>query len=194
MVTKNSNGQEVKKDIAIAVFDECEIEFTADKYYVFPTIPVKLSWKVKNAKKVWLDDENVLPSGSKIIEPKKAITCILSAEDELGKKEKQIEIGILPIPQIKTLLVPTPNIVNNLYITLNQPRYNVNVSFPNINIGIVRTEIPKVPSFKDMGLNVELSQPLPRFSIKHSIRNIFIHSTICLRRSIHNIFNHLTKR
>lgn len=172
---KTSNGQLIKKEVSIDVFDECEIEFTADKYYVFPTIPVKLSWKVKNAKKVWLDDEGIASSGTRIIEPKKAMVCVLSAEDEFGKKEKRIEIGMLPIPQVKSLLVPTPNIVNNLSLSIKMPRYNANVSFPNITIGMVRAEIPKVISLIDMGLDVELSPPLPRFSIKRSIQNIFNH-------------------
>lgn len=174
---KTFDGQVIKKGIAIAVFDECEIEFTADKYYVFPTIPVKLSWKVKNAKKVWLEDEEIASSGTRIIEPKKAMVCVLSAEDEFGKKEQRIEIGMLPIPQVKSLLVPTPNIVNNMSVTIKQPRYKTSISFPKISIGMVTAEIPKVPSLKDIGLNVELSPPLPRFSLKQSIQNIFNHIT-----------------
>ena len=170
---KTSDRQVIKKEVSIEVFDECEIEFIADKYYVFPTIPVKLSWRVKNAKKVWLNDEDIPSSGTRIIEPKKAMVCVLSAEDEFGKKEKRIEIGMLPIPQVKSLLVPTPNIVNNLSLTIKQPRYIVNVSFPKITIGMIKTEIPKVPSFKDMGVNVELSPPLSQFSIKRSIQRIF---------------------
>ena len=174
---KTFDGQVIKKGIAIAVFDECEIEFTADKYYVFPTIPVKLSWKVKNAKKVWLEDEEIASSGTRIIEPKKAMVCVLSAEDEFGKKEQRIEIGMLPIPQVKSLLVPTPNIVNNMSVTIKQPRYKTSILFPKISIGMVTAEIPKVPSLKDIGLNVELSPPLPRFSLKQSIQNIFNHIT-----------------
>ena len=174
---KTSNGNVIKKEILIEIFDECEIEFTADKYYVFPTIPVKLSWNVKNAKKIWLDDEEIASSGTRIIEPKKAKVCVLSAEDEFGKKEKQIEIGMFPIPQVKSLLVPTPNIVNNMSVTIKQPRYKTSVSFPKISIGMVTAEIPKVPSLKDIGLNVELSPPLPRFSLKQSIQNIFNHIT-----------------
>lgn len=170
---KTSNGQIIKKEVSIKVFDECEIDFSADESYVFPTIPVKLSWKVKNAKKVWLDNEEITSSGTKIIKPQKALECVLSAEDEFGKKEKRIEIGMLPIPQVKALLVPTPNIVSNLSITIKQPRYNVSVSFPKISIGMMTAEIPKVPSLKDIGLNVELSPPLPRFSLKRSIQNIF---------------------
>ena len=173
---KTSNDQ-IKKEVSIDVFDECEIEFTADKYYVFPTVPVKLSWKVKNAKKVWLEDEEIASSGTRIIEPQKAIVCVLSAEDEFGKKEQRIEIGMLPIPQVKSLLVPTPNIVNNMSITIKQPRYKTSVSFPKISIGMMTAEIPKVPSLKDIGLNVELSPPLPRFSLKQSIQNIFNHIT-----------------
>lgn len=172
---KTSNGLVIKKEILIEVFDECEIEFTADKYYVFPTIPVKISWRVKNAKKIWLDNEEIASFGTRIIEPKKAMVCVLSAEDEFGKKEKRIDIGILPIPQVKSLLVPTPNIVNNLSLTIKQPRYQANITFPNITIGMIKTEIPKTPSLKDIGLNVELSPPLLGFSIKRSIQNIFNH-------------------
>lgn len=174
---KTSNDQVIKKEVSIDVYDECEIEFTADKYFVFPTIPVKLSWKVKNAKKVWFEDEEIASSGTRIIEPKKAMVCVLSAEDEFGKKEQRIEIGMLPIPQVKSLLVPTPNIVNNMSVTIKQPRYKTSVSFPKISIGMVTAEIPKVPSLKDIGLNVELSPPLPRFSLKQSIQNIFNHIT-----------------
>lgn len=170
---KTLEGQEIKKDVAIAVFDECNIEFKADKQFVFPTIPVVLTWKVTNAKKVWLDDAEVEPIGKRVIEPKKAMTCVLSAQDEFGKKSEQIEIGMLPIPLVKSLLVPTPNIVNNLSITIKQPKFNVNVSFPKITIGAVKTERPKVPSFTDLGLNVELPPPLPGFSIKRTIRKLF---------------------
>ena len=175
LLVKQTKGQEIKKKISIDVFDECVIDFSADKYYIFPTIPVKLSWNVKHAKTVWLDGEKVNYSGEKIIEFKKATTCILSAEDEFGKKEEQIEIGMLPIPQVKSLLVPTPEITNNLSLSITQPKFNVNVAFPNVEIGMIKTEIPKVPSFKEMGLNVELSPPLSRFSLKQSFKNIYNH-------------------
>lgn len=175
LLVKQTKGQEIKKKISIDVFDECVIDFSADKYYIFPTIPVKLSWNVKHAKTVWLDGEKVNYSDEIIIEFKKATTCILSAEDEFGKKEEQIEIGMLPIPQVKSLLVPTPEITNNLSLSITQPKFNVNVAFPNVEIGMIKTEIPKVPSFKEMGLNVELSPPLSRFSLKQSFKNIYNH-------------------
>ena len=169
---KTSNGNVIKKEILIEIFDECEIEFTADKYYVFPTIPVKLSWNVKNAKKIWLDDEEIASSGTRIIEPKKAMVCVLSAEDEFGKKEKQIEIGMLPIPQVKTLLVPTPNIVNIQSLTIKQPRYNISVTFPQVSIGMAKMKTPINQSLTSIGVKVEFSPPLPMFNLMSSIKRV----------------------
>ncbi|MBR0036269.1 MAG: hypothetical protein IJP70_01365 [Bacteroidales bacterium] len=163
------------EELQIGVFDECEIEFNADKNYIFPTVPVLLSWNVKNAKKVWLDQEEEPSSGKKVVEPEKNMTYVLSAEDEFGTKEKRVEIQMLPIPLVKSLFVPAPNIANKLSITIKQPQYNVSLFFPNISIEFVKTEVPKVPSFKDLGLNVELSPPLRRFSLKSSIKKLFSH-------------------
>ena len=176
---KATNGQQVEKMVSIKVFDECSIDFKADKYYIYPTIPVTLSWKVTNAKSVMLDGECIEAEGRKVIEPEKAITCILQAEDEFSIKEKRIDIQMLPVPQVKTLLVPAPKVNNNLKINIKQPRYSVNVRFPQIDIGWIKVEVPKVPSFTDLGINVELSPPLPKFS---------------LRRTIKRVFNHITKR
>lgn len=163
------------KDLTIKVFDECEIDFTADKYYIFPTIPVTISWNVKNAKKVWLDKEEVEATGSMVIEPEKAVSVVLSAEDEFGVKEKRIDIGILPIPQVKSLLVPTPDIVQNMSITIKQPRYNVDVKFPTIKMNFISADIPKVSSLTNLDLNVELSPPLPQHRFMNSIKKVFKH-------------------
>lgn len=174
---KLSDGKFFRKEITIRVFDECEIDFTADKYYIFPTIPVTLLWKVKNAKKVWLDKEDVEVVGSKVIEPQKAVSVVLSAEDEFGVKEKRIDIGMLPIPQVKSLLVPTPNIVSNMSITIKQPRLNVDVKFPTIDIDWIKAEVPRVKSLIELGLFRKLSPPLPStgFSLRRAIKRVYNH-------------------
>ena len=176
---KTSNGQQVEKTVSIRVFDECSIDFKADKYYIYPTIPVVLSWKVTNAKQIILDGELVEAEGRKVIEPKKATSSILQAEDEFGIKEKRIDIQMLPVPQVKTLLVPAPKITNNMSICIKQPRQSAEVRFPAIHIDWIKAEVPKVPSLTDLGINVELSPPLPKFS---------------LRKTIKKVFNHITKR
>lgn len=177
LVVKTSDGRQIRKQLSVRIFDECEIDLSADKQYIFPSIPVTLKWKVKNAKKVWLDDEEVNAIGAKIIKPANAISVVLTAEDEFGKKEKRINIGMLPIPIIKSLLVPTPNFESNLSVTVKQPRYNVDVKFPTIEIDWIKAEVPIVPSLTEMGLNVELSPPLPKvnFSLMSSIKRVFNH-------------------
>lgn len=175
LVVNLQEGNRIIKDLSVRVFDECKIDFSADKYYIFPTIPVVLSWEVKNAKKIWLGDEEVEKEGQKTIEPTKEITCVLSAEDEFGKKEKKIDIKMLPIPQVKSLLVPAPNIVHNMSIAVKQPRYNVDVKFPQIDIDWIKVEVPKVPSLTELGLNVELSPPKPRYNLISSIKRVFNH-------------------
>ena len=166
------NGKAIKKRLSVYVFDECEIEFSADKYNVFPTIPVTLTWDVKHANRIWLDNEEVNTSGKKVIEPQKATTCVLSAEDEFGIKEKRIEIQMLPVPIVKSIMAPTPNFVSNLSVTIQQPRYNVDVKFPQMDIGWIKTEVPKVKSLTDLGLNVDLtsSSPKPSINIMRTIK------------------------
>ena len=177
LTVKMPDGRTVQRQLIINVFEECEIEFTADKYYIFPTIPVTLSWKVKNAKKVWLDKEEVEVVGSKVIEPQKAVSVVLSAEDEFGVKEKRIDIGMLPIPQVKALLVPTPNIVSNMSITIKQPRFNVDVKFPTIDIDWIKAEVPKVKPLIELGLFRKLSPPVPStgFSLQRAIKRVYNH-------------------
>lgn len=172
------DGKVFRKKITIRVFDECEIEFSADKYYIFPTIPVTLSWNVKNAKKVWLNKEEVEAVGTKVIEPTKASSVTIEAEDEFDVKEKRIDIGMLPIPQVKSLLVPTPDIVQNMSITIKQPRFNVDVKFPTIDIKWIKVEVPKVKSLKELGLFRELSSsqlPSSDFHILRTIKKVYNH-------------------
>jgi serine/threonine protein kinase len=172
---KKPGVSEIRKQITIEVFDECKIDFSADKYYIFPTIPVKLSWNVEHAKRVWLDNEEVNVTGTKVIEPKKATTCVLSAEDEFGVKEKRVDIQMLPIPQVKSLLVPVPDITNNLSVTIQQPKYNVDVKFPTIDIDWIKVEVPRVKSLTELGLyrSLEQSPPQPRINLMSSIKKVF---------------------
>lgn len=173
LVVKSKSGILVEKELTIRVFDESVIDFTADKNYSYPTIPIKLSWNVENAKKVWLDSAPVEFTGTKVIEPKESITCVLSVEDEFGIKEKRIDIRMLPLPQIKSLLVPTPNFTSNLSVQVKQPKYSVNVKFPTIKIDWINMEIPKVKSLTDLGLNMDISPYLPKFNMMSSIKKVF---------------------
>ena len=165
------------EELQIGVFDACTIEFKADKYYIFPSIPVVLSWKVANAKSIEIDAEPVEEEGIKAVEPEKPTVYVLKAEDEFGIKEKRISIEMLPIPQVKSILVPTPNIVSNMSVTIKQPRYNVDLKFPQIDIGWITAEVPKVKSLTEEDLFRKLSPPLPesKFDLMSSIKRVLNH-------------------
>ena len=78
---------------------------------------------------------------------------------------------MLPLPQVKSLLVPTPNITSNLTVHVSQPKYSVNVKFPTIKIDWIDVEVPKVPSLADLGLNVGLS--LPKTTRINKIKRVY---------------------
>ena len=92
-------------------------------------------------------------------------------------KAYNAEVQMLPLPFIKSIMLPTPNFISNMSVSIKQPRYNVGVKFPNIELGFVTTEIPKVSSLNDLGINVELSPPLPKVNLMSSIKNVFNYIT-----------------
>jgi serine/threonine protein kinase len=177
LLIKNSNGTEIKKDLHIDVYDESKISFTTDKYYVYPQVPIKLSWNVKHAKHVWLGNEEVKAKGKTVVEQDKATTYILKVEDEFGIKEEKLFVDMLPVPQVKSLLVPTPNITNNLSVTIKQPRFNVDIKFPAFDIDWIKLTVPRVPDLTELGLSTELSLPVTtsRFNLRQAIKRIYNH-------------------
>ena len=56
-----------------------------------------------------------------------------------------------------------------------QPKYNVDVKIPTIDIDWIKAEVPKVPSLTELGFNVELSPPLSQFNIRKAIKKVFKH-------------------
>lgn len=177
LTINRDDGIQIKKSIRINVFDECAIDFSSDKKFVFPSLPVVLSWKVTNANKVWLNSEEVESSGSKIVEPTSDTVYILQAEDEFGVKEGRITIQVIPIKQMRILLASPPNFTIKQYFSVKRPKYNVGVKFPTIDIDWIKLEVPKVMSLKDLGLSVELCPPFPfsGFSLRNAIKRVYNH-------------------
>lgn len=124
------------ESLCIYVYPDATIEFKADKEYVFSSIPFTLSWTTKNAKKVELDGKPVAANDSLCFSDgvAKETTYTLCATDEFGTKQKSITIKMLPIPRIKTLIVPTPNVEKNLGITINVPTPLIELEVPTISV------------------------------------------------------------
>lgn len=159
--------------ITIGVFDEAEVEFKANKNFSYPQLPVVLEWNVKNALKVELDNFGEMPHcGTKVVEPTRNTIYRLYVTDEFGITPYDVDIRLFPLPYIKALMLPTPNFVSNMGLCINQPRYNVRVKFPNIKLGFVKVEIPQIPSLIDLGINIELSPPLPQSNLMSSCKKV----------------------
>ena len=162
--------------VSIGVFEESIVQFETDKDYSYPQLPIVLSWKVDNAQSVELVGFGEQPpEGFLIVEPLKTTTYKLIVQDAFGEKTFERTIQMLPIPFIKSVLLPTPHLESNLSLTVKQPRFNVDIKFPTIDIGWIKTEAPRIPSIEELGLKVELSPPLPRTNIVSSIKKIYNH-------------------
>lgn len=170
------NSTTFSEEIKIGVYDESVVQFEADKDYSYPQLPVVLSWKVEHAQSIELDGYGEQPAeGMFIVEPNRTTTYKLLVKDELGEKTYEKSVQMLPLPFAKSIMAPIPNFVSNLSVSIQQPRFNVDVRFPTVNIDWIKTEIPRVPSLTDLGLNVELSPSLPKFKLMSSIKRVFNH-------------------
>lgn len=130
--------------LAIRVIKECEIQFLADKNYTLSGVPVLLSWIVTDANLVELNGKVVSSIDSETVEPSTDTIYVLKATDEFGETKRKIKISILPTPVIKSIMVPMPQIAQNISITNCVPRHNVDVSvkLPNISPPQIRSITP----------------------------------------------------
>ena len=176
------NSTTFSEEIKIGVYDESIVQFVADKDYSYPQLPVVLSWKVEHAQSIELDGYGEQPAeGMVIVEPTRTTTYKLLVKDEFGEKIYEKSIQMLPLPFIKSLMAPMPNFVSNMSITIEQPRFSIDVKFPTIEIDWIKAEVPRVISLSELGLNVELSPPLSP-------------SGFSLRRAIKRVYNHIIKK
>lgn len=143
--------------VTVEVHPDAKFKFESDKEYAFPTIPFTLSWTTKHAKRVELNGKKVADNGTEIIKKgvDKDTTYILSVTDEFGTKESSITVKMLPVPRIKTILVPTPQIEQKIAMTvdLQIPDVHLNIPFVQDPIkpkNVIDTNTPKqvkVPIF-----------------------------------------------
>lgn len=135
--------------ITIEVYPDAEVQINSDKEYVFPSIPFTLSWQVKNAKQIKLNGEYVKAVDSLTYTDgiEKNTTYTLSVTDEFGTKDYPLTIKMLPIPQVKTILVPTPHINETINITANIPIPQI-INVPYVKNALHKALTPRVGLLK----------------------------------------------
>lgn len=157
--SKEGNKQTVQ-ELTLLVLEASKVEFKADKLYSFPSIPVKLSWNVEYAREVKLDDIIVEHVSTKVIEVDRDTTFTLSVTDEFGSIDYPLAIRMLPLPFIRSVMIPTPNIKHNITIVNKVPR-------PKINIDLIPLDLEdpkfsfKIPKYASMPSIMEEKRKLP---------------------------------
>lgn len=116
------------EELTILVTNACKVRFEADKVYSLPSIPIKLTWDVKHALEVKLDGLVVGHNGKKITEVEKETIFTLTVVDEFGLSDYPLTIRMLPLPFVRSMLVPTPNISKHINIINQVPRPSFNIS------------------------------------------------------------------
>jgi len=155
-VLKSETGFKYEKTISIKVAPRAVIKlFKADKKYTLDTVPVKLDWAVSNAKSIeLLGYGQQSPSGSLIVKPKGETTYTLEVEDDFGKQRADFTIKELPLPLIKQILVPAPNIARNVGIVYQAPKFHLSIPTPTFDTVLSRLKIRNIPNLKKSGYYV----------------------------------------
>lgn len=150
----------------LSVFDESDISFNSDKQYVFPGIPIILSWSVKNALSVELVGiGKVENEGSHIVETNISRSYDLKVEDNFSTRVEKVEIAMLPLPLIKSIVIPSPSIHSNSEFTIYSPSWE-KYQFQTKDFFIETPVFPKINIQK-----VDLSINFNEFEISKSLEN-----------------------
>jgi len=150
----------IEEFITVEVFEEGKISyFKADRQFVFPTIPVTLSWEIQNAIKVEIEGVgNFQLSGSTVVEPIIDTTYRLIVTDNFGTIFEQLQIKMLPLPVIERLIINTPLIYshNNINLSINNLPSTCLIS-PNL-VGLNHSNYQftlQQPKMKDVDFVIE---------------------------------------
>lgn len=165
--TALDNRTNFEKEIEIEVFPKPEIKlFEVSPKVVISSIPVTISWRVENAKKIEINNGvgEVNEEGHKIILHDKSTLYQLTAWGELSYVTNEIVVKVFPTPIIESLKITMPNFTSRFSlssIVLNPPSINVSINLPDFNFDIPEYVTPNIP----------LNSIIPEFKPKISIFN-----------------------
>jgi serine/threonine protein kinase len=136
--------------VIVEVFETGKISyFKADRQFVFPTIPVTLSWEVQNAIKVEIEGIGDFQlSGQTVVQPTVDTSYKLKVIDNFGVITENLQIKMLPLPVIERLIIKTPIIHSNS---------NINITVANLPSTCLIS--PNLVGLKHSSYNVAIHQP-----------------------------------
>ena len=166
----------IEKHLSVEVFEEGKISyFKADKQFVFPTIPVTLSWEIQNALKVEIEGIGDFQlSGQTIVQPTVDTTYKLIVTDNFGAITEKLQIKMLPLPVIERLMINTPIVHSHSNINISVADFSSNcLSLPN-SVGLKHStynceidtalyhEQPKIKEINFKTVNIPLMKRIKR--------------------------------
>lgn len=169
--------REFSKTLNINVFTESDVNFSVDKCYTLPTVPIKLSWSVTHAKEVELVGKGkVDKDGEIVVTPDETTIYKLKVTDAFGTKEHQLKVQMLPLPHIKALNVPTPEFNNTQSIKVLVPTPDLRTKFPEVKVMGVELKAPFVPRPKEIKFDEKLTKRLEKqINLWADIKSIYSH-------------------
>lgn len=133
--------------VRVDVFEESTVLFEVDKNITLPHVPIKLSWDVKNASEVELSGFGIVDHvGEEIIDCDREKVFTLKVTDVFGTTEYHQRIKMYPLPLIRSIFVPTPQIERNLKVETHFEQKHLQV---NINV-----RMAKIPDFAGIKADV----------------------------------------
>lgn len=120
----------VTKDLDLIVIDDVQIEaFTSDKSRTIESVPIILSWKVRNAQTIVLYPDGIDVTGKNLIElrPSRNITYRLEATNGLSVKSEMLSISVTPIPKLIYKMPELPSFGNIAFGDLNMKEMLTNI-------------------------------------------------------------------
>ena len=133
--------------VRVDVFEESTVLFEVDKNITLPHVPIKLSWNVKNASEVELSGFGVVDHiGEEIIDCDRERVFTLKVTDVFGTTEYHQRIKMYPLPLIRSILVPTPQIERNLKVETHFEQRHLQVN--------IKVNMAKIPNYAGIKANV----------------------------------------
>ena len=133
--------------VRVDVFEESTVLFEVDKNITLPHVPIKLSWDVKNASEVELSGFGVVDHiGEEIIDCDRERVFTLKVTDVFGTTEYHQRIKMYPLPLIRSILVPTPQIERDLKVETHFEQKHLQVN--------IKVNMAKIPDFAGIKADV----------------------------------------
>lgn len=136
--------------IPIKIREAARIDFKVNRQFSYPNLPIILSWNVENCVAVTIDDFGEQPSQGELeVTPGVDTTYVIRVQDAFGEERRTLTVRMLPLPVMKQILVPTPQINETFDISYLTPQFNVNISIPTFESTLVKLVLPDVPQLKN---------------------------------------------